>query len=87
MNNTEIAKAVVNNAAGFGIGAVTSQIVKTFMPRHQNPVIDAAIGASAWITGWAVSSTVKKPVRQHTDEQIDEIASALAEFKRIASQK
>lgn len=87
MNHTEIAKAVVNNAASFGIGAVTSNIVKAFMPRHQNPVIDAAIGASAWITGWAVSSTIKKPVRQQTDEQIDQIAATLAEVKRIASQK
>lgn len=82
MNKTQIAKAVVNNLVGFGVGAATKTIVQSNIPRHSNPIVNTVIGASIVVTSWAVSGTAMEPVRAHTDREIDKIAEALSEFKK-----
>lgn len=82
MNKTQIAKAVVNNLVGFGVGTVTRTFVQAHIPRHSNPIVNTAIGASIVATSWAVSGTVFEPVRNHTDREIDKIAETISQFKK-----
>lgn len=82
MNKTQIAKAVVNNLVGFGIGSATGSIVKNNVSRHPNPVVNTAIGVAIGVTSWAVSGTIMEPVRNHTDREIDKIAETIRQFKK-----
>lgn len=82
MNKTQIAKAVVNNLVGFGVGSVTGSIVKNNVSRHPNPIVNTVIGASIGVTSWALSGTIMEPVRNHTDREIDKIAEAISQFKK-----
>lgn len=81
MDRTKIAKAVVNSFVGFGVSATTGTIVRNNIPRHSNPAVDAAIGVSIYLTSMAVAGTIKQPVRDYTDAQIDHIAEAFDSVK------
>ena len=82
MNKTQIAKVVVNNLVGLGVGSASTSIVRNNIRPSDNPVINFVISASVMVTGWAVSGTIMGPVRNYTDREIDTIAETISQFKK-----
>lgn len=82
MDNVQIAKNIVGQMTGFAVGSASMNIFRSNVSPSENPALDLLVKASVFVGSWAVSGTVMKPVRVHTDQKVDEIAAALSQFKK-----
>ncbi len=73
MTKTDLTKTIVNNLTAYGSGAVAANIIRSNRPHSTNKAVDLVIDLSIFMTCWAVKGVVRKPIRAHTDQQIDDM--------------
>jgi hypothetical protein len=82
MNKLKIAKTTARYMVGYG----TATAATIFFRQHRNHSdivpVELAIDASTWLSAYAVSGVVAEPAKQYVENQIDEIAKVIQEFKK-----
>lgn len=81
MDKKPIVKAVLNNLTAYGVGAAIGGTIQNAIPRHNNPVINLAVAASAVVTGHVVAGMVHEKCVDYIDRKVDDYATKIADLK------